>query len=121
MKYLKGDEIRFPSTPSEWIGAPSYKKATQLLVSYGGGMGGANMRIYVERVHDFLDNKLQNFKLLDGKIINVNTAFIVKAEDYTVVSAKYYNTNWEQYGTVEYLVEDGTTVYLIDEYDGKVR
>ena len=121
MKLLSGDEIRFPSTPSEWIGEPFYEPVTELLVTYGGGMGGANMRVYVERVEDLKNNQLQRFTRRGGKQIVLNTQYIVKAENYTVVSAKYYNTRWEQYGTVEYLTEDGVTVYLVDEYEGRRR
>lgn len=116
MKKLTKKYIGFECTPSRWITKePSYEKVTQLTLSYGGGMGGTKETRYVKRVKEIIPNKMMTFIGLKGKEITINTNYIVKAENYTVVSAQHKTTNSHSKPIV-------TINKLIDDkYIGKIK
>jgi len=59
--------------------------ATEILISYGGGMGGANQTIYALDYKLDKDNSLYNIEVLDGTTTKINKDFIVKIQDKTII------------------------------------
>jgi len=58
-------------------------ETSKILVSYGGGMGGANEKHYCTKV--VRDEKLWKLTLLTGEVIEVNPEFIVEVAPRTLV------------------------------------
>lgn len=130
---LNGKYVGFPCTPSRWTGNPLYEKITVLTMTCGGGMGGSKWKEYVLRVKNIPSNTTQEYTTLDGKKIKLNSAYLVKAEDFTLVKIGYETSNSNFYpennvlgNAVPYkkwvpkqccfLIEDGQEVILIDEF-----
>ena len=104
-----------PVSPSTWVGSPEYMKVTRLLMTCGGGLGGAQWKEYVMRVDSIRSNEIQGFETFDGRRVLLNSSFIVKADDYTLVKVLLDNQNYNYPNGVHtyyYLVEDGARVEL---------
>jgi hypothetical protein len=78
-------EIGKSCSPSKIVSKEQIK-CQRVLVSYGGGMGGANKSYYATKIQK--EQALQGrwiLKLLDGRTIDVNPSFIVENEEINVV------------------------------------
>lgn len=102
--------------------------ATKFLVSYGGGMGGANQTHYAL---DYKTNdKFYVLELLNGNQIKINPRFIVSMQDKKVLRiendvtahSNYREKNCEKYIIVNYYAMDDTDTYTIDknQFDSKL-
>lgn len=117
IEFLKGDKIGFPITPSIWLPDMTYEPVTQIIISYGGGMGGISQTEIVKRQDDIQPNTIQEFTRTDGKRIRINTSYIVYAENFVLVQAKFETTNPHFKGVHEckYLVEEGVVCKLVSK------
>ena len=118
IKKLKHNWINLPCTPSEWTTQPKYRKITEITLTSGGGMGGKSWKEYVEKTI-LKPHTLQKVTRIDGKQITINTDYVTTAEDFVLVTAEYYTDNTyrgEGYHEVNFLVEEGVEVGLIDKY-----
>lgn len=119
---IKADKLYLPKTPAAWCGNPTYTPITRIRISCGGGMGGAQWFEYVLR-HDKPDTNrlgLAEYTRWNGKPITINPAFIVSAEDFTLVTATYdsRNTNFAQgLYKVRLLAEDGHKITLVNSFN----
>lgn len=130
---LNGKYVGFPCTPSRWTENPVYEKITVLTMTSGGGMGGSKWKEYVHRVNNIPPNTIQEYTRLDGKKIKLNSSYLVKAEDFTLVKIGYETSNSNFYpennglgNNVPYrkwvskqccfLLEDGQEVIRINDY-----
>ena len=71
-------EIGYPCSPSQNISQDRIK-ATEILVTWGGGMGGASKRYYA------LKKNGNELHLLNGDIIKLNPNFIVHEKEVNIV------------------------------------
>ena len=118
--YITKSKLGLPMTPAKWVGEPTYKPVTRLRITCGGGIGGSSWYEYVERENVFPSNKLHCFTRIDGKKITINTAFIVEAEDFRLVTVAFWNENPSYklgLQNKQYIVEDECKIELIDEFD----
>ncbi len=81
MKTLEGHVVLKPWNPNMvWTGEPEYTKITRLYMSVGNGDAWYE---YVKRAE--ITNGLMHLTTYRGKSVVINTNWIVKAEDFTVV------------------------------------
>ena len=83
-------------SPAEWTcKKPKYTDVTQIKLSFGGGMGGANRTILIlEKREDLKTNSLvevTNFLTKEKETINTN--FLVYAKDNVVATVTYKTQN----------------------------
>ena len=76
---MKTYEIGYPCSPSNNISHETIK-ATEILVTWGGGMGGSSKRYYA-----LSKNGKNEFKLLDGDTIKINQEYIVHEKKVTII------------------------------------
>lgn len=113
-----------PMTPGRWITKANdvqYFSITRLDVSCGGGMGGSRWYEYIQRIP--LEELVAKERIIvttwDGerKLINMNN--VVKAEEYTIVSAVYHSDN-PNFPVGDYLVArlipDGAKIQLVNAF-----
>ena len=84
-------------------------------------MGGSSWNEYVEKIDNIESNKIQEFTRINGKQILLNTRYITDAEDFTLITAAFYNENPNAYkigeNTVQYIVEEDIKgVRLVNAY-----
>lgn len=120
--------IYLPCTPSQWITPEvDYKTITRINVTKPGGMAGSNYMEYVEKVETIDSNRMQAFTRITGKDILLNTSYILTAENFLLITAKFYNENPNAYelgeNTLHYLAEfdmlhtsDSGQITLVDRY-----
>ncbi|WP_405286476.1 hypothetical protein [Methanobrevibacter sp.] len=121
IKQLKNPLIYLPCTPAHWTTEPEYKEITRIHLTAGGGMGGSSWNEYVEKIDNIESNKIQKFTRINGKQILLNTHYITDAENFTLITAAFYNENPNAYkigeNTVQYIVEDDIKgVRLVNAY-----
>lgn len=114
---LEGDRLKIflPMTPSSWVGSPEYIRITRMRMTCGGGMGGAQWTEYIRRVSDIKSNEIQKFETFDGRQVLINSSFMVKADNCTLVKVMIDSKNPSYpvgIHTYYYLVEDGARVEL---------
>ena len=103
----------------------------KVIISYGGGMGGASEKHYCTKVLKL--TKMWLLTLLSGEVFEVNPAFIVKVEDRRLVklvcdvtSHSYFNAkNYKRLRIIEYIgLKFGEEYRIVNEYvsreDGRV-
>jgi len=83
---MKTLEIGLPCAPGELISNEEIK-TTEILVSWGGGMGGANKRYYATSKNG------NEYTLIDGDKIKLNPNFIVHEKEVRLVKNITTNTN----------------------------
>lgn len=100
MEKLFLDEVRtspsilLPLTPAEWVGKPKYISATRILITYGGGIGGASYNEFVEVIDDIKPNTFINVKrVVDGKFFTINTKYIVEIENFDIAYMQFFSEN----------------------------
>ena len=109
-------------SPSSFTGAPELTQVTRITMTCGGGMGGAQWDEYVLRTARFPEG-VTSYTRYDGKEIRLNSAYMVKAEDFTLVKATLDVRAWKKASgrhedrhpdteTKHFLVEDGTKVLI---------
>lgn len=82
-------EIGKAMSPSNFIGKGELKNMKRILVSYGGGMGGANKSYYSEKIHkEQAVNGTWNIVDIHGNIIELNPRFIVEVVETKVLILK---------------------------------
>lgn len=95
--------LGLPCTPSKFISA-DLKLGYKILISYGGGMGGANRTIYAyvnEQTISVLENvtaKFINFTNINNEEVTINTDFIVMVSKCNLVTTKIDATEHYNYG-----------------------
>lgn len=114
---LKGDQLKVfpPISPSSWADSPEYIKITRVLMTCGGGIGGAQWNEYIRRISNIKSNEIQEFDAFDGRKVLLNSSFIVKADNYTLVKVKIDSKNPSYpigIHTYYYLVEDAAQIEL---------
>lgn len=110
---LKQPIIYLPCTPSQWITETAdYKSITRITIVKPGGMSGSSYHEYVERVETIDSNTIQVFTRITGKDILINTSYILTAENFLLITAKFHNENPNAYklgeNTLHYLIEYDT-------------
>lgn len=115
--------IGLPKTPAKWVGNPKYTKVWLILLTFGGGMGGAN-RYEVVRRDETKEVKVGDVTLIEynrenGKKVTLNPRYIVSIEDFTLVRATYDSRNpnfpMGKY-TEEFLTKDDVKVQLVERF-----
>lgn len=86
--YVEETKIINDDKLSKWAGEPEYEKVTRLEMTCCGGAGSSCWYKYVRRVGSLPPNSIIRLIQHDGKPIWINTAYIVEAEDFTLVTAK---------------------------------
>lgn len=135
---LNDNKIELQCSPAIWTKEPEYKKVTEITLSYGGGMGGTQETIYVERVPKIRPNTIQTFTKTDGELININTSFLVKSINLTQVTVSfkslhpvYYDLEYDTCSVISkediqvdgvsfsehYYLKDGETVVLSPKHN----
>lgn len=91
IKYLKDNRIYYPLTPCTWLGQKA-EKITDIMMSCGGGMGGAQWHEYIKGHIDLKDG-LNTYTRIDDTKVCLNSKWIVKAEFVYLIRAKYIHHN----------------------------
>lgn len=86
--YIEETKIINDDKLSKWAEEPEYEKVTRLEMTCCGGAGSSCWHKYVRRVGSLPPNSIIRLIQHDGKPIWINTAYIVEAEDFTLVTAK---------------------------------
>ena len=128
--YVEETKIVNEDKLSKWVGEPEYEKVTMLEMTCCGGAGSSCWYKYVRRVGSLPPNSIIRLIQHDGKPIWINTAYIVEAEDFTLVTAKldvsernrrrYPSFSEEQIAksSIEvkrFLIDDDKEIELIDD------
>jgi len=119
-------EIGLPCSPSKRIESEEIK-ATEIIITYGGGMGGANKKYYATEV---VDNTLT---LITGEVVKINPRYVVTERNVTLVKQVIDTTEHSNYHshtcsksivTEYHLLEYGEEYKITDKYiqakDGKI-
>ncbi len=69
-------------------------KAKEILITYGGGMGGANKTYYVTKVNG------NEYTLITGEVIKLNKDFIVRERDVKLVKVTTDTTEHSNYRSI---------------------
>lgn len=100
-------------SPSKLLGT-NKEIVTEVLVSYGGGMGGSNERFYGETTKLDGETKIETF---DGKELIVNNDFIVytrKKQIFTVLIDSTKHANYHKH-VVKNRIQSRTTLHEVDD------
>ena len=124
IEYWSNPVMRRDFSPAEWTcKKPKYTDVTQIKLSFGGGMGGANRTMFIlEKREDLKTNSLvevTNFKT--GEKETINTNFIVYANDRLIATVTYHTQN--PYIIERYKLKSGNgTIHKIipPELKGKI-
>jgi hypothetical protein len=119
-------KIGLPCTPSRIL---SHEKVetSKVLISYGGGMGGASQKHYCTDVLE-RDKGMWRLTLLSGEMIEVNPAFIVSVEPRTLVKvvsdttahANYHSKVCKERILTEYIgLQFGEDYVITNEYTNR--
>jgi len=93
-------EIGKAVSPSHFVGKGELKNMKRILVSYGGGMGGANKTYYTEKIHkEQAINGTWNIVDIHGNMIELNPRFIVEVVATKVVVLKTNTTGHANYNS----------------------
>lgn len=92
IQYVKDAILKKGKNPSEWINEPEYIPITEIKMTCGGKVWSE----YVHRVYQIPSNTIMKFKRYDGKMITLNTSYIVSAEDFTLAIAELDITEWSE-------------------------
>ena len=109
-------------SPSSFAENAELFPVTRITMTCGGGMGGSQWHEYVERTNRFPEG-VTEYTRWDGKAVHLNSAYMVKAENFILVKAKLDVRAWKRASgqhtqhmpdTEEkfFLVEPGTEVRL---------
>lgn len=95
-EYVEDAKLCKPKTPSKWKCFPEYTLITKVRMTCGGGLGGASWYEYVYRLDEIPTNKIIEVKRYDGKMIRLNTAYVVSTEDFKLAKATLDITEWAE-------------------------
>ena len=123
MYELDHKRVGVPTTPSLWYAGPEYHRYLKVTMTCGGGMGGSRWEEYIE-VQELPSNRLVPVKGIGGKAFQINTAYVVKVEPITVMSAAYMSHNpYRPSGSyvVRWIIPEEweNEIELINEFDSK--
>lgn len=91
-------EIGLSCSPSHFVDKGTLKKFQRILVSYGGGIGGANKTYYTESIYkEQAINGMWTFVDFDGQKIQLNPRFIVEICETDVLILKTDITEHKNY------------------------
>lgn len=113
---LKKDFVGKPMTPGYWV-TKTLKTipVTDLLITFGGGMGGVNKHFYIKRIElpDLCTKGMMEVETWDGCKYVINSNYIVYAKQMWIAVGIYHSENnnfkvgdWEY----AYLLEDNLTI-----------
>jgi hypothetical protein len=99
---------------------------TKIKVTFGGGMGGANMNLYCTSIED-IENGFKKLNLITGDTMNVNSNFIVYTKKGKIVklisditahlNAKNKSSNSKQVLKIEYIkIFNGENYEIVDNF-----
>jgi len=91
IKFFDGDIVKYPLTPCKWVGEPRYKTVLRLTVTCGGGLGGSRWFEYTTSQRAY--EGLHTYRLVNGKEVQLNSMYIVKAERFYLMRVPYIHTN----------------------------
>lgn len=116
---VKDGKIYYPLTPCSWVGKPKVSKVLDITMSCGGGMGGCKWHEYVE--DDSVKEGISNYKSIDGKVVCLNSRWIVKAEHRYIVRVTYVHNNGNFGETMgmrleSVFISDSNKVVLMNSY-----
>jgi hypothetical protein len=112
-----------PCSPSETI-SHEVIEMKRVLITYGGGMGGANKEYYTKKIYkEQAINGGWNIETIDGKIIQLMPNFIVEVEETKVLKLvtdvtghrNYNKTTCKKSILTEYFDLSGFDNYNIEE------
>jgi hypothetical protein len=112
-----------PCSPSDTI-SHEVIEMKRVLISYGGGMGGANKEYYTKEIRkEQAINGSWNIETIDGKKIQLMPNFVVEVEETKVLKLVTDVTNFKNYSKVvckksiltEYFDLSGFDNYNIEE------
>lgn len=126
-KIYKRNTIGYPFTPGSWCSEPEYKTVT--CISMSGSLGYTGQRgmeileqVTVAELQEAISkNKFVKAITYDNRLVILNTRYMVKAEDFTMVTRKYNSKNPSYLGTYtcRWLLPINTKVTWINEYISK--
>lgn len=121
-------EIRFPRTPSTWVGDPNYRDILRLRVTAGGGVGGSLWVEYVDR-NDYRVVNVGGVEMVEyhrvgtmgssPERVTLNPKNIVSIEEFELITCTYYSRNpYFEIGeyTLYLIANDGHRVRLVNEF-----
>lgn len=97
-KRLKdGEKVGCPYSPSHWCGEPKYNEVSEIFLTFGGGMGGGNWKIYAEPIsfEELTNNKgfIEVNDFLTKQVIIINPKYIVSVQNFGIVTRGFVNEN----------------------------
>lgn len=112
-------EIGKPCSPSTILGTEEIK-ATKVVISYGGGMGGSSRTLYAKKIKKVEDN-FYKLTLIDDKIEEVGINFVVSKRAKTILKlsvdrtahANYHKHTCNKQISVQYFEFDSDEEYTI--------
>jgi hypothetical protein len=116
-------KIGLPCSPSKRISVETIK-ATEILVSYGGGLGGTSKTYY------FTEKNSDTYTLVNGEVIRLNSNFIVMEKPIVLVKQITDTTNHSNYRSTKYKKTILTEYYklkyeqdfeILDKYNSESR
>jgi hypothetical protein len=108
---MKVLEIGLPCSPSKRI-EDKVLTVTEVLITFGGGMGGSSRKYYVMSIED---NK---YTLVSGEVIKLNPRFIVSEREVRIVKQVIEANSLI---TEFILLKHGEEYNLLDKYDDRCR
>ena len=115
--------VGLPFTPGRFIGKFNAVPITAIKMSCGGGMGGAQWKLYVERIDfdKFMPSSFLKVKTIDGEEILINTRNVVDVQNLLLHMIKYTSTNHYHDGDsmIFYYTRDGVNLTTTDQYDNR--
>lgn len=96
MTLTKKIKVGLPCSPITLLDSAEIE-AEEIRVSFGGGMGGANLRHYALDVDMESDENFCIITTIEGRKIEVGKRFIVTCEPVLLQYKKYDMTKWRNY------------------------
>ena len=104
---MKKIQIGLPCSPSRRVSAETMK-VTEILISYGGGMGGSNQTFYVTKING------NEITLITGEVIKLNPNFIVMEKSVVLVKQVIDTTDHSNYHVKRFKKTIVTEYHKID-------
>ena len=102
---------------SNWCSDTTYEDITCIKLSYGGGIGGANRKLYATKLTDIPTNQIIEITNVYGKKEWINTMFIVYANNnYQIITREYEGLDYQQNpytSRIHAIISKGETVRFL--------
>lgn len=126
--FKDGERVGLPYSPSCWVGEPKYREVSEILITFGGGMGGSNWKIYTEPVsfEELINNDgfLEVNNVLTSEKIIINPKYIVSVQNLGLAVCGFNNKNSNfklGYYDLYFLTSLGARLNFINEHRHECR